>query len=337
MERQETQLAEQLQGYGHGLLGQCACAPGVLQEAKLQGVSNLVWAASVLGWYDRGFFSHAASTLLQALLVGSHVKPQELSNALLACATCAHWDRHVQQLLEWVAGHSLADFTLQHLANTLHAWAVLTCIAKEAGADQQQVQQLGQVAGALFKEPQGRWAQDPAVFVQEGLFQLFQAHMYAVHLGVPQQLEGGLLDQARAAWWAHKHIVGDSEREVASALRRMGCTIRTQPQASNPDELMRPDIVITALPNGTSCSIAVEYDGKYHYITEQAGSGVWVDRLDGPTRLRNALSRARFPDGVLVIPWKEWVAATKAGQQEEYLRRALDAVMQDKVREGGHQ
>jgi hypothetical protein len=45
-----------------------------------------------------------------------------------------------------------------------------------------------------------------------------------------------------------------------------------------------------------------------------------MDRLDGPTRQRNKLLGARFPDSGVCIPWKEWVAGREAGQQEKYLR-----------------
>jgi hypothetical protein len=144
-------------------------------------------------------------------------------------------------------------------------------------------------------------------------------------------LEGGLLYQAREAWGTGDSAVGGSEREVASALRRMGYTIGTKPQAVSPYELIQPDIVITALPDGSSCSIAVEFDGKYHYVTEHTSSDATIDRLDGPTRLRNVLLQARFPDGVVCIPWREWVAAVKAGQQEEYLRKVLHTLLKDKV------
>jgi hypothetical protein len=51
-EREDTQLAEQLQGYGHKLLAMCASALGALQGGSPQHLSNILWAASVLGWYD---------------------------------------------------------------------------------------------------------------------------------------------------------------------------------------------------------------------------------------------------------------------------------------------
>jgi hypothetical protein len=289
-----------------------------------------VWAAAILGWYSQGFFSGAAAALLEAMSVRGRVDPQSLSNALLACAACAHWDSHVQQLLNWIAGQSLTGFTPQHLANFLHAWAVLTCIAHKAGLDQQQLQQLGQVADALFKEAEGRWAQDHTVFEQKHLRQLFQAHLYAAHLGLPQQLEGGLLDQARAAWGTGSQTISDGQKEVARALRQLGYT--TQLEALSLDGLMRADIVITALPDGSPCRIALEFDGPSHYVTEYTASGDVIDRLNGPTRLRNVLLQARFSDGLVCICGREWGPATKGGQQEEYLRKVLEADMKQEVR-----
>jgi hypothetical protein len=95
--------------------------------------------------------------------------------------------------------------------------------------------------------------------------------------------------------------------------------------------LMSADVGVTALPDGTPCSIAVEYDGATHFMIEHSSNGsaglrgidgcYW--QSNGPTHLRNALLRIRFPDGVVCIPWREWVPATQAGQQEEYLRRVM--------------
>jgi hypothetical protein len=260
--------------------------------------------------------------------------PQSLSNTLLACAACAHWDSHVHQLLASVPQGHLPGFNEQQLANTLHAWAVLTCIAREAGAGQQQVQELSQVAGALLEEAGRRWEQNSAAFIATNLRQLFQAHMYAEHLGLPQRLEGDLLEEAEKAWLAQQEAARSkttsrSQQEVNSTLEQMGYP--TQPHATTADGLFRPDITITELPDGTPCSVAVEVDGPHHYVREHRRNGTAVDRLDGPTRLRNVLLRPRSPDGLLCIPVDDWAAARKAGQQEEYLRKALDNPLSLKV------
>jgi hypothetical protein len=89
---------------------------------------------------------------------------------------------------------------------------------------------------------------------------------------------------------------------------------------------------VTALPNGGSCSIAVEFNGPFHYVAEHRSSGATIDRLDGPTRLRNVLLQARFPDGFVPIPWREWRPLKGRAQQEEYLRKAVGAVVEGKVR-----
>jgi hypothetical protein len=90
----------------------------------------------------------------------------------------------VHQLLVSVASHNRPDFNEKGLANTLHTWAVLTCTAQEAGAGQPQMQKLGQVAGALFEEAARQWKHNEGQTEGE-LRQLFQAHMYAQHLGLP--------------------------------------------------------------------------------------------------------------------------------------------------------
>jgi response regulator RpfG family c-di-GMP phosphodiesterase len=109
----------------------------------------------------------------------------------------------------------------------------------------------------------------------------------------------------------------------------MGYT--TELEAMSPEGLMRPDIVITALPDGTSCSIAVEFDGLSHYVSEQYSSDEAVDRLNGRTQLRNALLSRSFPDGLLVIPWKEWAAAKGNGQAQQCLKQALAQLLQQQV------
>jgi hypothetical protein len=317
----DTQLADAFRGHGHKLLSACASTPGALRGATPQHLSNLFWAASILGWYDQHFFSDAATAFLAA---GMEVAPQNISNALLGCAGCAHWDSHVHQLLVSVAPHHLPALNEQELANTLHAWAVLTCFAHEAGAGQQQVQELGQVAGALFEEAGRRWEQNRSVFIEPELRQLFQAHMYAEHLGLPQRLEGELLEEAKKAWLAQlaaESKTTSSQKEVNTTLGQKG--YKTQPHATTVDGLFRPDITITKLPNGNPCSIPVEVDGPSHYVREYSGNGTAVDRLDGPTRLRNALLRPRSPGGLLCIPVDDWAAARKAGQQQEYLRKVL--------------
>jgi hypothetical protein len=325
VQQNHHQLAEEFRGYGHKLLAACASTPGALRGAKPQHLSNLLWAASNLRWYDPHFFSESAAALLCAMLNGINVKPQHFSNALLGCALCAHWDSHVHQLLVSVPQGNLPGFSQQEFANTLHAWAVLTCIALEAGADQQQVQELGQVAGALFEEAARRCKENDVVFNELHLCQLFQAHMHAEHLGLPQRLEGELLKEAKKAWLAQQEGASKtnsrSQQEVNSTLEQMGYP--TQPHATTADGLFRPDITITELPNGTSRSIAVEVDGPHHYVREHRRNGTAVDRLEGPTRLRNVLLTPRSPGGLLCIPVDDWTAARKAGQQEEYLRNAL--------------
>jgi hypothetical protein len=329
VEQGDQQLAKGFKGYGHKLLAACASTPGALRGAIPQHFSNLLWAASVLGWYDRRFFSDTAAAFLQSMSGRRDVMSKELSSMLLACAVCGHWDSYVHQLLVSVPQGHLPGLSEQHLANTLYAWAVPACIAREAGAGQQQLQELGQVAGALFKEAGRRWAQNLSGTTEDGLRQLFQAHMYAMHLGLPQRLEGELLKQAKKAWCARGQTISDRQKEVNSVLRQMG--YKTQLQATSADGLLTIDIIITALPNGIPCSIAVEFDGPHHFVREHSGNGTAADRLNGPTRLRNVLLRARFPDGLLCIPWEEWVAATKAGRQQEYLSKALAHVMNQMV------
>jgi hypothetical protein len=321
--------ADQLQKGGHLLFQACASSPTGMQGAVPQSWSNTLWAAAVLRWYDQCLFSQGAAALAGA--PPAEVKPQHISNSLYACALCAHWDHNVQQLMGRLQECDLAAFSAQDLTNTLYAWAVLSCVVATSGASQQHLEALSRAAAPLFKEAAQR---DVNTFGEKGLRQLYAAHIHAEHLGIPGLPAGAVLEAARAAGWTDgKAIVSAGQREVASALQQLRYT--TQLEMRSPDEMMSADIGVTALPNGRPCSIAVEFDGPTHFVTEySSGSNnraAPVDRLNGPTRLRNALLQARFPDGVVCIPWKEWVAAGEAGQQGEYARAALSQVAGEQV------
>jgi hypothetical protein len=319
-------VKRKVQKGGRWLLQACASSPTALQGASSQNWSNTLWAAAVLRWYDQSLFNQGAVSL--AAMPPGDMKPQEISNALYACALCAHWDNNVQQLLGRVEVYDLAAFTAQSLANSLYAVAVLSCVTTTSEASRQQHQGAWiSAAQALFKEAAGR---NVSTFVQENLRQLNSAHIYAGNLGIPGLPVGPVLKAARAAGWSSgKPTISDSQREVASVLQQLGYT--TQLEMRSPDGLISADVGVTALPDGRPCSIAVEFDGPSHFVTDNSSGNstssnnrtAATDRLNGPTRLRNAFLQAHFPDGVVCIPWMEWPAASKPDQQEEYLRAAL--------------
>jgi hypothetical protein len=327
-------VIEKLQEGGHLLLQACACSPTALQGASPQAWSNTLWAAAVLRWYDQGLFSQAAAAL--AAMPPGDIKPQHISNGLYACAVCAHWDDNVQRLLGQVEEYDLASFSCQDLANTMYAWAVLVQLAKTHRASQQHQGTWSTAATLLFSEAAQR---NVSSFTNEGVGQLYIAHICAEDLGILGLPAGAVLKAARAAGWSvGKATISRGQRGVASVLQQLGYT--TQLEMKSPDGLMSADIGVTALPDGSPCSIAVEYDGRSHYVTDNSSANspsrntsaaLSVDRVDGPTRLRNALLQARFTDGVVCIPWMEWPAASKPDQQEEYLRAALAQVAGQQV------
>jgi hypothetical protein len=321
-----AEIINVLQQHGHQLLQACASSPTALQGAKPQEWSNTLWAAAVLRWYDQHLYCQGVAAL--AAMPPAEVKPQAISNALYACALCAHWDGNVQQLLGRVNEYDLAAFESQALANTLYAWAMLCCIVPTSDSAQRHMEVLNSAAAALFKEAA---SQPVSSFTKEEFSQLDTAHLYAQHLGIPGLPAGPVLEEARAAGWSFAEPTpSDRQREVASTLRQLGYTV--QVEMKSPDGVMSVDVGVTALPDGSPCSIAVEFDGPFHYVTEHTGSGSVRDRLNGPTRLRNTFLHARFPDGLVCIPWKEWVAVTKDDQQEEYIMRAMAKVLESKVR-----
>jgi hypothetical protein len=315
---------------GSVLLTKLAGNSQIMLKATPQAWSNTLWAAAVLRWYDQHLFSQGAAAL--AAMPPAHLKPQDISNALYACAVCAHWDDSVQQLIGQAEEYDLTAFNRQNLTNTLYAWAVLSCVRTTSGASQQDQGGWISAAEPLFKDAAKR---DLGSFVKEDLGQLHAAQICAEHLGIPGLAAGAVLAAARAAGWSFgKATISSRQREVGSVLQQLGYTI--QLEMMSPDGLMSADVGVTALPDGTPCSIAVEFDGPCHFVTDSNSTiftnnrAAATDRLDGPTRLRNALLQARFSDGVVCIPWKEWVAATKAGRQE-YSKAALAAVLETKV------
>jgi hypothetical protein len=82
------------------------------------------------------------------------------------------------------------------------------------------------------------------------------------------------------------------------------------------------DLVITKLPSGYPCAIAVECDGTPHYrMTKENspacdGSNMETRfQLDGITHLRNTLLQPEFPDGFKTVPYFEWQKARAKKQQ----------------------
>jgi hypothetical protein len=297
----------------------------VMKGAVSQAWSNILWAAAVLRLYNQDLFKRAMREL--SAIPSAAIKPQEPSNALWACAICAHWDSGVQQLLSRVGESDLARFNRQDLANTAWAWAVLVCLAQEDGSYEQHEQCFQQVAVGLFRGA----ALHPvnSCTLEEGQ-QLYQARLLAGYLGIPGLPAGQVLQDALQAGLTADATSSRSQKGVNSVLREMGYS--TQLEGLSRDSLMRADIVITALPGGRPCSIAVEYDGAPHYIAEHSVRTTAIDRLEGPIRLRNALLSRSFADGVFCIYWRDWAAVE--GDREasvEYLSKALAKVVRDKV------
>jgi hypothetical protein len=265
-------------------------------------------------------------------MVSPSITTQNLSNSLLAAAVCAHWDSGVQQLLGRVRECDLTQFNAQDLANTAWAWAVLACLAREDGAYQQHQPLFQQVAAGLLKAAASR---SVSSLTLDNKRQLYQAHAYAQDLGLPGLPAGDVLQSLTAAGLDQgpPQVSGD-QKDVAEELSSLGYT--TELEAQTEDGLMSVDILITALPDGRPCSIAVEFDGPFHFVVEPnrfntrkgAPPG---NRVDGPTRLRNALLRKRYPDGLVIVPYFDWAAATKRDQQQQYLEQLLVKALQEKV------
>jgi hypothetical protein len=328
--RTSAAFIDKLQKGGHLLLQACAFSPAALEGANSQSWSNTLWAAAVLHWYDQRLFSLGAAAL--AAMPPAHLAPQVFSNVMYACAMCAHWDDKVQQLLGQVEAYDLAAFTGQDLANTVYAWAVLSCVMTTS---QHQGVWIS-AAKPLLKEAARR---DVSSFSRESFGQLYTAHMCAEYLGIPGLPAGAVLEAARAVGWSFTEpIISAGQRQVASVLKQLDYT--TELEMRSPDGVMSTDVGVTVRPGGSSCCMAVEFDGPSHFVADHSNitsptsnrKAATVDRLDGPTRLRNAFLQQRFPGGVVCIPCETWKAAKRAGRQVKYLRALMGAALKTKVR-----
>jgi hypothetical protein len=297
----------------------------VMRGATSQNWSNTLWAAATLRLFNQDMFRRAMQEL--SAMPSTAIKPQNISNSLWACAVCAHWDSGVQQLMGRVRESDLAQFNGQNLTNTAWAWAVLACLAQEDGSYGQHEQCFQQVAAGLLKEAASR---PVSSFTIENKRQLYQAHLFAEHLGIPGLPAGQVLEAAMQAGMTASITTSPWQREVNSVLTQMGYT--TQMEGLSPDGFTRADIVITAMYSGRPYSIALELDGPSHYVAELSASTAPVDRLDGPTRLRNRLHSHSFHDRLVCIYCRDWetVEGDKKAQQE-YLSKVLAKVVRDKV------
>jgi hypothetical protein len=299
----------------------CKSLDQAMRGATPQAWANSVWAAAKLRWFDHDLLQQGVKALV-GLPVAS-VTSQAVSNTLLACAVCAHWDSGVQQLLGRVAEMGAAAFKVQELCNSLYAWAVLSCVALDGqgSASSHPASPSPDAAALLFEEA----AQRPlTAFTAENHRQLLAAHQLAQSLGMAGLPEGEVLKAAQAAGWSDGKITTNrSQHEVAETLQRLGYSAEVEGRSE--DGLMSVDVVVTALPDRTPCRIAVEYDGPSHYLTPS--DSISKHHLDGSTRLRNTLLRPRFPDGLLCVPWAEWAAMEgQQAPQEEFLRSKMAAV-----------
>jgi hypothetical protein len=314
-------------------------SPGALAGQRLgrsaQEWSNILWAAAMLRWYEEALFS--CGTAAVAASKGTTVRPQALSCTLNAAAECAHWDAHILQLVQQLSAMPVEDLNHQVLSNALYSWAVLMSCAQEGAATE-----CTTAAAQFFQQASQR---PVSGYSREGLGQLLAAHMYAEAIGKQGLPDGEVLQAALSVGWVQGQvIISDSQRQVARVLDELG--YRVAVEQTSPDGMMSADVVVSARPSGDPCSIAIEFDGPSHYVTQhnstcandtqpdsamqqqdsEAPAQHSCHRLDGSSRLRNALLRARYPGGVVCVPCYEWNALASEQQKQQYMQHALESV-----------
>mmetsp|Transcript_4538 Transcript_4538/g.10634 ORF Transcript_4538/g.10634 Transcript_4538/m.10634 type:complete len:265 (-) Transcript_4538:290-1084(-) len=154
-------------------------------------------------------------------------KPQEISNALLACAEAQHWDRSTEQIAELISKQSeqqLGQWEAQDVANTLYSWAVLTAVGVAPASPG-----FTSMAQQLFSHAAGR---GPSNVIDLHLSQLFLAHAVAMHVGLPggglsadQELLQACVKSREAQQLVLQMQVrrtASLEQELAAAMRHAG-------------------------------------------------------------------------------------------------------------------
>ena len=195
-----------------------AVRAGGMAGATAQGWSNLCWALAQARHLDTGVLDVAADALLAGLL--QRANAQECANVLWACATLGHCPRQQQGLVGAVLARLLAQLpqaSVQDACNSLWALVALDQLQQHAGQAQQLLQHAMQVSRPDF--------------APEDLCQLWQVHVEAQRLGLPQlQLPQGPLLQAagdamrQVQEQVQQQAMSGTQAQVVQALQQLAAT-----------------------------------------------------------------------------------------------------------------
>ena len=265
-----------------------------------QGATNSLWAVAKLGVSDAGVvgpLAHAAVRLAPSF------NEQNAANSLWAVATLGVSDAGVVEPLAHAAVRVAPSFNAQNAANSL--WAVATLDVSDAGV-------VGPLAHAAVRLAPS--------FNALHVHQVLQAH-YAVPGGL---LDATIVRELRARFVTGPTTSSVSQRCVAAALKRLGHSVSEE--APLLDGLLTIDVRLDQPGAVGGCSVAVEFDGPFHFLRTLAPTPAGAASLtvDGATLLRNRLI-ASAGLALVCVPYTEWVDVKRAGAAAEdaYLTRRL--------------
>ena len=229
-----------------------------------------MWAFAKLRYYEDGgaaVFDRARAPC-PALL--RDVSARDMSNLLYACALVNH-THGIGQVLDLMLPHlQLGQCNGQDLANNCWSLAVLGLSSHPA-------------MEALMWEANGH--QQHGYYTQDGLCQLWQAHLELqdlslAHLGLSGQLQVAALTAWRGG--GAEQAESSLQLQVATAVRELEPSSRVEMEGTTRCGMFTVDMLMT-LP-GQTLPLAVEVDGPSHFMhslatattaTRSCATGSW--------------------------------------------------------------
>ncbi len=241
----------------------------------------------------------------------------------------------------------------QTLANLLYAWTLLlpssTAGAAAGGSGEPGEGEEKEEESAAARERRERYlavgaaafaACDrlrPGDFGPVGLTQLFTAHLEATERGLLPGLQAPALLQAARAEWVKftqdgkRSTISRSHNQVVKLLREWGFEVEVEAKAPGGGgegegggggsalEPMLVDILVTRLPGGAPCGLAVEFDGAPHFLEQPRRA------YNGASALRHAQLRRRAR-GPLLLNYHEWALLQRRRPHDgsSPLKRSVD-------------
>lgn len=282
-----------------------------LQGFSEQGISNIFVALVKLEHHNAAFLStltkHALTTRF------SLFNDQNLSNSIHSLASLwALSNEFVDAWTRRVDDARVDCFIVQGVAVSLWSLSVWRTMVSSGDLPpplSSTDAAARRVAVSLFRRLLRDYDRDPKSVSPKALAQCFQAIDCLPEL-LPelQGARSSFFEHAKAAFKRRHAVVltSNAQGQMLEAVQSLGYAASMETPSR--DGAMCMDVQFT-LPDGRV--VAVEFDGPRHFCSNQPY------RLNGSTRLRNAMLRRRV-DEVINMPFYEWMALNRASKAEEW-------------------